>query len=358
MNQQEILVEKLTHETGCDFKTASMLLNFTGWDYEGAVRIIKALPKDIAVVKVKFVSQRAELYGAIFFCYDTKEIKVKRFKAVLGGDKDLGKIDINLHWPIYEGQLKHYAGERSVEGFNTEHLRKAFHTSEFISKLSKILKPSRSANEEMMNNLLLNEFYTLFADINLAVKSKTEMIDVFELNKEQIETIEDAEEAIEIKDLDEESKEKQDSLWEGIKTNQSLLVLKVDPVLAPVVGTEFRELGSGDEIQVRITDEREIADYLAELLGGKVENVRVPLFSKIVDMKNLEGDSVGVLTQFGPGIMGMFKVPFDVRVVSNKENENIGKPVTQKVKETRPLLAVGGIFLLIILFILLIFVSR
>ena len=132
----------------------------------------------------------------------------------------------------------------------------------------------------------------------------------------------------------------------------------MDPVLSPVKGTEIKELEFGDNIQVRITDERDIADYLAVLLGGKVDSIRVPIYAKIVEVKELEGGNVGVLTQFGPGIMGMFKVPSEVKVVSSQEEEESQPLQKGKRKELNPLWVVGGIVVIMGIFILLISMSR
>jgi len=95
------------------------------------------------------------------------------------------------------------------------------------------------------------------------------------------------------------------------------------------------------------------------LLGGKVDSIRVPIYAKIVEVRELGGESVGVLTQFGSGIMGMFKVPSDVKVVSSQDEEEESQPVgKEKRKEINPLWVVGGIVVIIAVFILLISLSR
>jgi len=118
-----------------------------------------------------------------------------------------------------------------------------------------------------------------------------------------------------------------------------------------------RELEYGDEIQVRITDERDIADYLAELIGAKVDSVRVPVYSTVVDSKELEGGYLGVFTQFGPGIMGTFRVPEDARVMCRRTLEEEEPPVRGK-GEVHPLAVMGGIIAVIVMLVLLIVMSR
>ncbi len=352
MNHSKELVDRLVEETGCDEVLATMLLKFTGGDIEGAKRIIEAVPKDIFAVKGKFITQVTGYYGAFFFCYDGKEGNIKRLISVISDDKDVAKFDLALPWQRFEEILYDYARNKKVDALKIEQFKRLFTDSEFISKLANVFKPGAKVKKDVFENLLLDELYNIFADTNIAVKFEIEMTDAFALNKS-------------LKEADyilEEEKKEERSIDEEVekskKANQSLIVLKVSPELSPVRGVEIKNLEFGDEIQVRITDEREIADYLAELLGGKVDSIRVPIYTKIVEVKELEGGNVGVLTQFGPGIMGMFKVPEDVKVVTREvaEEEPEVKEVRNK-KELSPLLILAGIFVIIVIFIVLIMMS-
>jgi len=353
MNKSEELIIKLINDTGCDRKLASLLLRFTGGDVEGASRIIRAVPKDIFALKVKFITQITGYYGAFFFCFDSKEKALKRFISVVTDETEIGKINISIPWRDFEEELYDYARNKKVDGLKIEQLKYRFLEKEFPFTLSKILKSEKPLNREALNNIIVDELYNVFADTNIAVKFDIEMTDAFELNKGQGDVI--LEEGKELSP-DELEKEQAEKIKDTIE-DRSLVVLKVDPVLSPVSGRAIREFEFGDEIQVRITDERDIADYLAELLGGKVDSIRIPVFTKIIEVRPLEGGDVGVLTQFGPGIMGMFKVPEDVKVVSRGEVSAENQDETEK-KEISPLLIVGGIVVVIALFLILILFTR
>ncbi|UCB46993.1 MAG: hypothetical protein JSV25_06130 [Spirochaetota bacterium] len=358
MKDDDAMVQDLVQSTGCDLKLASMLLDFTSGDLKGAKRIIRAVPKDIFAVKVKFITQITGYYGALFFCYDEKDNNISRVLTVVTNDKEIGSIDLGQHWPAFENELYEFMRTKRVDGSKMEQLKGRFSDKEVAGRISTLLKVGQSINDELLNNLLVDELYTCFSDTNIAVKYTIEMTDVFELNKGQGVEISENEDALNPEEVDEKLKEKQ----EQKKPDQSLIVLKVDPVLSPVKGTEIKNLEFGNNIQVRITDERDIADYLAVLLGGKVESMRVPIYAKIVEVKDLESENVGVLTQFGPGIMGMFKVPADVKVVTKQEEEEEEqepvKAVNGKKKELNPLWVVGGIVFILGIFVLLIAVAR
>ena len=142
------------------------------------------------------------------------------------------------------------------------------------------------------------------------------------------------------------------------RLDQSLVVLKIDPVLSPLSGTAIKDLEFGDEIQVRITDERDIAGYLADLLGAKVDDLRVPVMTKIVEVRELEGGNLGVITQFGPGIVGMFRVLEDTKIVTKGEAAEEPEQVQKSGGQFNPMILVAGAFVLVIIFILLIVMTR
>ncbi len=350
------MVKELVKTTGCDDFLANMLLRFTGGDIDGARRIIEAVPKDIFAVKLKFITQITGYYSACFFCFDHKEQRINRFVAVISDDKEIGKFDLQTDWYDFEEQLYSYSRTKKIDGVKTDQLKNLFVGGEFVSLVSSILKPGQPVKNEVFSNLIVDELYNLFADTNIAVKFDIEMTDAFKLNKNRDLRDEEAEIG-ESLNIEEGDREKEKRGYERTK-DQSLIVLRVDPVLSPVSGSEIKDLEFGDEIQVRITDDRDIANYLAELIGGKVDSIRVPVFSKIIEVKELEGDSVGVFTQFGPGIFGMFKVPADAKVVTRINEEESRAPVHRGHKEINPLIVVGGIVVVIVIFILLIFISR
>lgn len=351
METDEGLITTLVQETGCDRTLAGLLLKFTAGDLEGAKRILKAVPKDIFVFKIKFVTQITNYYGALLICYDSKERRIRRPAVVVTGEKDIGKVDIKSYWRDFENQLYEYARVRKVDAIKIEQIKRRLAEKEFIEKLEKIVSVSRAINREAINALFLDELYTIFADTNIALKIDIEQIDVFELNR-GIENVE------ELSESEEKTEEVRSEDRQPFKRREySLVVLRIEPVLSPVSGRPIKELEFGDEIQVRITDERDIADYLAELLGGKVDSMRVPIHTKIIEVKPLEGGNVGVLTQFGPGILGMFKIQEDAKVLT-KTTETEELKSKEERKEISPYLVTAGIVVVVIIFLLLIIFAR
>jgi hypothetical protein len=351
------MISDLVESTGCDRTLAGMLLKFTGWDIDGARRIVEAVPKDIFALKMKFITQVTGYFGALFLSYDEKKREIKRFIAVITDDKDIGRIDIRKPWSVFEEELYTYIRNKKIDGLKVDQLKKRMTDDEFIARLATVLRVGRPVKEELLNNLLVDELYNTFTDTNIAVKFDIEMTDAFELNrgKEQAQIG-----SITGEDLNpEEVDTAMDKQKQRPRPEQSLIVLSVDPVLAPVSGISIHDLEFGDEIQVRISDEREIADYLSELLGAKVDSIKIPIFTKIIEVKELDTGDIGVFTQFGPGILGMFKVPGEVKVATRGTLEDEASPVqSSESREVNPILIVGGIVAVLIIFIILVLISR
>jgi len=357
MSSNEQVIKELVESTGCDRYLAGMLLKFTGWDPDGARRIIEAVPKDIFALKMKFITQITGFYGVLFFSYDEKKREIKRFVAVITDEKEVGRIDIEKHWPQLEEELYDYTRTNKIDGLKVDQMKKRMTGDEFIAKIAHVLKVGRPVKSDLLTNVLVDELYNIFTDTNIAVKFDIEMTDAFELNKgkEQAQIGDVRGEDLNPDEVDSEIEEQN----RARRPDQSLVVLRVEPVLSPVSGVSIQDLEFGDEIQVRITDERDIAEYLSELLGAKVDSIRVPIFTRIIEVKELETGDHGVFTQFGPGILGMFKVPEDVRIATRESLDEQPVPVERREKrEINPLLIVGGIVAVLVLFIVLAVLSR
>lgn len=67
------IIQQLVSSTGVDHKLAKLLLEFTGGDLEGARKIIDAIAKTIAVIKVRFITQKTNWAGTILIIYNLEK---------------------------------------------------------------------------------------------------------------------------------------------------------------------------------------------------------------------------------------------------------------------------------------------
>ena len=74
-------------------------------------------------------------------------------------------------------------------------------------------------------------------------------------------------------------------------------------------GKEAGRLTEGDVIVSQITDTRDIAHYLAHLIGGRRDDLPA-----IVKKVNVLSGNAEVLVYYAPGIIGIARVASDLRV--------------------------------------------
>ncbi|MCK5533722.1 hypothetical protein KAI68_01295 [bacterium] len=83
--------------------------------------------------------------------------------------------------------------------------------------------------------------------------------------------------------------------------------LETELVLADSISMEgviSHKLKKGNLVLAKIVDQRDIAQYLAHLLGGKKEEEIVPL-TIAVDKIEIDQDNVKVYTRFSPRVVGL-----------------------------------------------------
>ena len=109
---------------------------------------------------------------------------------------------------------------------------------------------------------------------------------------------------------------------QGIK-EVMMVNLRIDPVLAPIGGIDIERTYVGDEILVKILDERDIARYIADLIGGRDDSgIPRAVWGRIANnQKSQETGNNLINLQFGPGLFGTFSIGSKVRV-QIKEREN------------------------------------
>lgn len=70
---EEGKIAALVKDGGCNPRLAKLLLEFTEGDVSGARKILDAVSKTFAVVKVRFIAQKTFFYGTMIFVYDLEK---------------------------------------------------------------------------------------------------------------------------------------------------------------------------------------------------------------------------------------------------------------------------------------------
>ncbi|MDD5067587.1 MAG: DUF4899 domain-containing protein, partial [bacterium] len=128
--------------------------------------------------------------------------------------------------------------------------------------------------------------------------------------------------------------------------NITLVLLKIEPVLSPIKGTPINELQVGDQIMVKIIDEREIGTYLGDLLGARVNNSLVAIPATIMELQwQQDTENVMIMVQFGPGVAGRMFVPPEIKIET---------PITEELAklEGKDIFKFGPVWIIVLLLIL------
>lgn len=307
----EELLTRLVHETGCDRTFGGMLLRFTGGDVDGAVQIMRSVEKDIFVLKGKFIGQTSKYYGSFIIVFNTR-LKSYHFidMAAVKGDKSGIEFDFTKKWREYFDDIVYYKKRNIIDGDKCNRFITFLNTQKNIDMLELKLHSKRENYEEELNTFLTDILINSIGDVNVVLKLKMELTDVFELNK----GIDN--EALFIDENNSSVKEEHTGESEG----KEILYLKIEPEISPVTGISISELEKGDLIAVKISDHRPVAEYIGTLLKARDEKTgeSVSIYASLHDIEVVE-HGVFLTVEFGPGIYGRSYFGEDVKVNIKKE---------------------------------------
>lgn len=313
----EALVNRLMEETGCDRTLAVFLLTFTGGDLEGAKTILESVSKDIYVLKGKFKgTERTNLYGLFLVFFDIKREKMMSVEALVSKDERIQMVDVHQSWDSMIQLIRLGMSDKNTLPALSRDLRNALMDSFGLEENKKNYFPFIQVKNLAKIESYISPFITqVISDSSVFLDLSIEEITPFQYYKS-----ESAEWNLVRAQTAEQSSESREAAEEiapsGFLEGEPLITLKIEPVLDPVHGKPVSELEPGEEIWVKIIDERDVGKYLAGLLGGRDEitGLPKPIFVPVESIERTEAGNAHLTIRFGPGIMGEALVPEDVKV--------------------------------------------
>ncbi len=346
-------VNQLMRDTGADRNTAEMILKFTGGDIEGARKIFEAMPKEYLVLKIRYMGHKTHNYGAILFVANIKKKVIEEVEVVVSSKSEFSDIDTNLKFEEFKSKIKEIIKIGDINLVMIDRLREYINSEEIREAIFKNITADGVANLNDLRIIFAELLFKVLTEPNAAIKMDEEQLNAFRYLKNESFSLSDIGTSEEKKDerkyYGEESRKKEPEKKEGIEVRTiSLVLLKIEPVLSPVKGIPITELRPGDEVIVRIIDDRDIGDYLAGLLGGKEGEERVPLSAVVKEVgKSDETDSIMLLVEFGPGIGGRCYVPPEIKVET---------PLSEELSDLKKMSGFSISPVLIVLILIILFV--
>jgi len=351
-------LQQLIEETGIDPKLAKSLLIFTGGDVEGAKKIISSFEKNIGCLVVKFALNSIKAYGLIILLINLHQNKIEKMYLTISDNSQLMSVDL-LKDVNEIKQLIRVTEVTSDFIYIIKALEDKLNNVKYLEKLYPILK---STNQEHFSDAIINFFSALIneitTEVNIVIKHRYTQIDPFEMGKIIAEGSEEIADESQNNQNNEEKKE-------SFSNNQlSFIELECEPIYSPIKGIDVGILQEGDFLKVRISDDREIAQYLSKLLINIEEQNTDGINAKIISKENLYENLVKFVVEFGPGILGKVICGTDVKIEADisgkrlneaKDMKSLGKKSTKKRKKMTSnllLMVIGAVVVFFIIMIL------
>jgi len=296
---------------------AQKLLNFTKNDLEAAIKILNAAEKSIAIVKGKFLTSKKLFNGGFIIAYNIESREVPYILFLVTGENSITRINIDGSWKNFYNELYQYSNGNLYNHDMSTEVQRVIQVPENLKYIINFFIDAENIDQVNLKRFITNELSKVLMDTTVAVKTSIELTDVFNfenfLNQKPI------------------------GQKIGSKNSKDLLIivnLKVEPVLAPIGGIEIGNLEYGDEILLKIKDERDIIQFIFSMIDNaafQAGSVYATLVSK--EMDEITGN-FGVRVEFAPGIYGSFVIGSKVRIQAKKRVVS-SPPKTSTQKETK-----------------------
>jgi hypothetical protein len=308
MSADPILPDKiqlLMEEASCDRAEAELAMSLVGFDLEKAIRTIGTLLRHIVVVKGKFVEATQNLHGLLILIADTRREHFIRARAVVSYNPALYETVLTQHWYEFERCL--YAsrlGEGALQHVSQDLERSYLDRLE--ARRGDFFSALKSPDQKEVSVVLNDGFAGSFPQ---GVQSKfiPEVIDWNQFRRFPLKGDDrpPAEVIPPEGDLSNEGRPH--------NTNETLRIQLT--LVADDEGTLVEEIQEGDQLSVMLADNRDIAHYLAKLIGALNENGPHPFVSPVETLQKEKG-WVRFYVRLSAGILGVAEAPEGFRVRS------------------------------------------
>jgi hypothetical protein len=252
MSEKEPVIQDKIHllmeETGCDQGEAELALASAGYDLEKAVRTIHSLLRHIVVIKGRFQISSRSLYGLLLVIVDTHRQSLHRLRAVVSYNPALFEESLEGDWYDFEKSLYAFRlGEGTLQQISQD-LERLLSERWGDVERTRFVDWTRHGDmkrlSESAHRLLSAAFSGAGAGLDLSRE---------ELNLDQF------------RRLGPHSPLPSPAVSAG---SGESLILKVSLEESPE-GVLAREVAAGDTARAFLTDDRDVAQYLSKLLGGR-----------------------------------------------------------------------------------------
>lgn len=296
MTKEPIFPDKvhlLMEETGCDQGEAELALASVDYDLEKAVRTIAGLLRHIVALKGKFQAPGRGLYGLLVVIADTRRAKMLRTRAVVSYDPALFETPLAGDWYDVEKSLYGFRlGEGALQQVSQDLerlLSERWETTEGARLHTWLREAQTDRIKENAERLISAYFSGAAAEVTFERE---------ELNLDQYRRVRREDMSI------------APALSPASGENLALDVSLEEDAAAGMPATE---VSPGDTVHALLTDERDIAQYVSKLLGGRSGGTLKALAAPVESVAP-EGEKLRFQIRLSGSILGLAAVAQGTRL--------------------------------------------
>ena len=286
---------KLLMETaGCNRYEAELAYKSAGGDFVEALDFLNRVSARLAITRGKFMAAEKFIYGVFLIIADVRKKSILTASAVATKNPSVYETDVLRPWEDIEKTI--YAARLGagalpeLSGILQEKILSAALESADLS-------PAAEAVEAMLSAALES------ADVSVTLDTTEEPY------KTPVVPVAD-----------------EFGSSSAPRPRSGGVTLCVEPLTDEKDGARASTLSRGDVVWIRVNDEREIAQYLAERLGAAKGGRVFPLASEIVSVdKDKDNGAVALGFRFAENVAGLGRVDSSTMVKKAERSDSAGR---------------------------------
>lgn len=286
-------IKLLMETTGCNQYEADLAFKSAKGNFAEALDFLNRVSPGLGIIKGKFIVAKKFIYGAFQVIFDIKQRNVITTSAIVSENPGIYELNLESQWEDVG---------RAIYSFRLEDGALPDYSNMLQEKVADVVEKATPPDElaaigERLDKILGDIF------------ASDEIIKNIEYSEETYKT--------------QTSLADKDMNAAGQNSPSGKIVLSVEP-LKDENGVAAVSLKESDVIWVKITDSREVAEYLAERLGGRSEGKILPLACQITSVKKA-GPKVELAFKFTETIKGITEIDAGekIKVVSRQDSGKI-----------------------------------
>ena len=265
-------IASVVSQTQLNQENALEALDRTDGDVDRAVELIKSSEQNICIVKGRFTAPYADAEGGFLIIIDAVEKEIERMIVSVFRLRGLKfSADIKGAWSDFQEAMYSMKLDEGEIFETTQKLHTFLERDVLESNLDLIVDAGRTRNISQLNMSFADWIKEVIYDQGLSVETEVETItnDVYRRSEVQRSQNNQTQAPAKVEAAP------------AKRAKRITATLTAEPFIDPIGGRPVSDLNVGDMVLIRITDARDIARYITQLIGGRQGDEIIPLAAKI-----------------------------------------------------------------------------